>query len=100
MNRFSDFNIKYEGTSFIGDKIRMDKVLNREIIIHGYRLTDSNYNKNKSKKCLHLQVEVDGEKKVIFTGSDVLISMIKKVEQEDMPFKTIIIKENEHFEFT
>lgn len=56
--------------------------------------------KKDKMQTLHLQVEVDGEKKVIFTGSDVLISMIKKVEQEDMPFKTIIIKENEHFEFT
>jgi hypothetical protein len=37
---------------------------------------------------------------VVFTGSDVLISIIKQVEESDFPFKTTIVKNGEHFEFT
>lgn len=100
MKKFSDFGIKHELPSFTGDKIKIVKVLNKEIIVHAYKLTDSNYDKNKSKKCLHLQIEIDGAKRVVFTGSDVLITMIQKVSKDGMPFTTTIIEENEHFEFT
>jgi hypothetical protein len=49
---------------------------------------------------LFLQIEVDNEKRVVFTGSDVLLSQIKQVNPEDLPFVATIIKNGEHFEFT
>jgi hypothetical protein len=47
-----------------------------------------------------LQIEVDNEKHVVFTGSDVLINIIKQIGEEDFPFQTTIVKSGEHFEFT
>jgi hypothetical protein len=37
---------------------------------------------------------------VVFTGSDVLISQIKQVDPEQLPFAATIIKNGEYFEFT
>jgi hypothetical protein len=43
---------------------------------------------------------MDGEKRVVFTGSTILIDTIKQVPKEKFPFETIIVKENEYYEFT
>ncbi len=64
-----------------------------------YMIKDSKFGKN-NEKCLYLQIEFKGRKHVIFTGSIVLLEMIQKVPKSDFPFKTIIIKEDEHFEFS
>ena len=52
-----------------------------------------------NKDCLHIQISIGENKHVVFTGSNVLINMIKKVSTEDFPFKTTIIKSNEYFPF-
>jgi len=49
---------------------------------------------------LMLQLEVDAEKRILFTGSDVLIGQIQHVKKEDYPFKATIVKEGEYFQFT
>jgi len=41
MNNFKDFDIKAEINSFTGDKIKIDKVLNKEIKILGFKIEDS-----------------------------------------------------------
>jgi len=83
-----------------GSKITIARILNREITVLSYRIEDSKFPKNESGKCLFLQIEVDNEKRVVFTGSDVLLSQIKQVNPDDLPFVATIIKNGEHFEFT
>lgn len=100
MKKFSDFNIQHNSAGMTGEKIKISKVINRQIIVHQFKIEDSKYPKNKSGKCLHLQIEMDSVKWVIFTGSDVLINQIKQVPEDHFPFETIIVKNNEHFEFT
>jgi hypothetical protein len=98
MKKFSDLNI--QSTSyFVGDKIKIVKILNKEIIVHGFKIEPSKYPKNKSGNVLTLQIEISGEKQIIFSGSDVLMDQVKQVEVGDFPFKTTIIKNGEHFEF-
>lgn len=99
MKSFSDLNIPAPVGSFVGDKVKIAKIMNRQIIIHDSRLEESKYPKNKSGKVLILQLEVDGTKHVLFTGSDVLISQIQHVKKEDYPFIATIVKEGEHFQF-
>jgi hypothetical protein len=99
MKRFKDFDIK-QGDSFTGDKIKIDKILNREIAVLKYKLEDSKYPKNKSGKCLHLQIEMSGTKYIVFSGSDYLMGQLKQVGESDFPFSTAIVKSNDHFEFT
>jgi len=100
MNRFSDLNIKRPNQALLGDKIKIDRVLNQEIKVLGYRISKSQYSKNKSGMCLSLQVEFAGEKRVIFTGSDVLQTIIKQIPEDKFPFLTTIVKEGESLIFS
>lgn len=99
MNSFKDFGIKPQSKSFEGEKIKIDRILNRTIEVHEYKIEDSKFEKGNGK-CLYMQIVVEGAKRVLFTGSVNLMDMIQQVPQEKFPFKTVIIKENERFEFT
>ena len=96
MKSFKDFGIKTEDKGFVGDKIKINKILNREIAVLAYKIGDSKYN----GKCLHLQIQLGDTKHVVFTGSKNLMESIVMVSKDDFPFKTTIVEENERFEFT
>jgi hypothetical protein len=93
--RFSDFADEPEVLD--GDKIPIERVLNKEIEIIGYRVTSSKYPKNKSGKCLTLQFTADdGERHILFTGSDVLIEQTERYG-EKIPFLAVIKKINKYY---
>lgn len=98
MINFKDLGIKPKITTFVGDKIKIDRILNTEIIIHGFKIEDSK--KKPGTKLLTLQIERNQTKNIIFTGSNVLIDMISQVPKEKFPIITTIIKDNERLEFT
>lgn len=100
MNQFRDFNIKSELKSFGGEKIKIQKVLNKEIIVQDYKVEASKYTDKGDGQRLVLQVLVDEVQHIIFSGSIVLREMIAKAPKEKFPFKTIIVQEGERFEFT
>ena len=98
MKKFSDFHIEVS-KPMSGEKIKIAKIINREIVVTDFTISDSKYPKNKSGKCLCIQIKIDNETRVIFTGSDVLIKQINGINKSELPFETIIIKEGEHYEF-
>lgn len=86
--RFCDFADEPEILD--GDKVSIERILNKEIEVIGYRIRQSKFTKNNSGQCLTLQfVNSDGERRVVFTGSDVLISQMKKYGNQ-VPFVAII----------
>jgi len=89
MQRFADF--ADDPAILDGAKIKIDDVLNQELVIIGYAVKDSKFSKNKSGKYLTLQVKIDSEKRVLFTGSDVLIEQMEKYG-EKIPFFAVIRK--------
>jgi hypothetical protein len=95
--RFADF--AQERLPLDGDKIRLDEIINRELLITGYSIKRSKYDKNRSGKCLTLQVEVDSERRVVFTGSDVLIEQMEKYGNQ-VPFLTTIKKIDRYYTLT
>jgi hypothetical protein len=99
MKSFKDLNIKTHSDLLIGEKVKISKVLNKDIVITGFKIEQSKYPKNKSGKCLCLQIELEEENRVIFTGSDVLINIMEQVNKGDLPIQTKIIQEGEHYEF-
>ena len=100
MNSFAEFNIKLNNKSFEGEKIKINKVLNKEIIVFDFNISDSKVYKEKGTgKCLKLQIEYNNEKRIIFTSSCGLIEMIEQVPKDGFPFTTKIIQENERFIF-
>jgi hypothetical protein len=99
MKKFSELGIKPSTNRLTCEKIKIAKILNKEIIVKGYRLETSKFGKNKSGKCLYLQIELEKNNHIVFTGSDVLIDLIQQVDDEHFPFVATIIKEGESFEF-
>lgn len=99
MKQFKDFGITPVITGLVGDKIKIDRILNKEVTVEGFQIKDSKYEKG-SGKCLYLQLIVENEKRVVFTASAILMDTIQKVPAENFPFATKIIKENERYQFT
>jgi len=93
MKKFSEFSDEH---ILDGDKMKIDDVLNIEIKIIDSRLSKSKY---IDKKCLTIQFELNNEKHVLFTGSEVLINLIEKYKNE-IPFETTIRKINKYYTFT
>lgn len=100
MKRFRDFARSKKVLD--GEKIAIAQVLNKEIVVLDYSVAESKFDDCKTRcsgKCLTLQVTVDGVKRVVFTGSDVLLKQVREYEAE-MPFITTIIKVDQFFTFS
>lgn len=98
MMNFKDLGIKPSKQMFVGDKIKIARLMNREIVVNAFEVRDSKY-PEKGKDALVLQIEFDGEPRIVFTGSRILIDQIRQVEESDFPFTVTIVKNGEHFEF-
>lgn len=98
MNNFKDLKIKPIAMSFVGEKVRINKVLNSEIVVCDYKIEDSK--KKPGTKYLTLQIERKGDKEILFTGSNILMSTIEQVPKEKFPFSTTIIQEDQRYQFT
>jgi hypothetical protein len=104
MNRFGQFNIKVAPKGFEGEKIKMSKILNREITVIDFKIEESKvkaFKENGSGKCLHLQISFNDELHIVFTSSSGLIDAISQIPKEGgFPFTTTIIQDGERFMFT
>lgn len=98
MKNFKEMGITVASRAFVGDSIKIERLLNKEITVHYYKIVDSN--KKVGTLCLYLQIEYDGEKRVLFTSAQALMEAIQKVPKENFPFTATIVKQNERFEFT
>ena len=98
MTNFKDLGIKAQPNSFVGDKMKIDKILNQEIKVTGFKIDKST--KKENSDYLTLQIERNETKFVVFTGSKILMQMIKEVPDDKFPFTTTIVKNNEYPEFT
>jgi len=94
MNRWADLNIPLpERKNFIGEKISMSKILNKDVEIIDYKIEDSK--KCEGGKCLTLQLRFAGESRVLFTGAQFLIKQIEKVEKNNLPVVVCIVKQED-----
>ena len=64
-----------------GDKKSLSEITDKQIIITGYKITKSKF---KEDNYLAIQYELDGEKYVTFTGAQVLIEQLKKMDHASM----------------
>jgi len=96
MKRFSDFSS--EETPLDGAKVKLDEILNQEVEIIAFRLSESKFSKNVSGKYATVQFNTPEctLPRVFFTGSDVLITQLEKYKEE-LPFMTVIKKINKYY---
>ena len=78
--RFADFNTRPIG--FEGDKLRMQEILGREILITGFRILSGKY---KTAHCVQFQFELDGMRYVTFSGSAVVANQLTE-NRDRLPF--------------
>jgi len=96
--RFSELGVHVGVESLTGEKIKISKILDKEIMVKAFKVTESKY--DKDKHCLKIQIEISGENKVIFTGSEMLRKQIEQVGEADFPFQTVIKSVEETYQFT
>ena len=100
MKNFKDFGITVTSRNFEGDKIKIDKIINKEIIVKDYKIENSKFQEKGNGKCLYIQILLSGENRVLFSGSGYLMDMIEMVPKDSFPFKATIVRQNERLEFT
>ena len=96
MHKFSDFA---EESSLDGDKVKITDVVNREIVVKGFKITPSRFKKSNSEKCLTLQFDIDGKTCILFTGSTILADQLEKYK-EHLPFVATIVKIDRFYSFS
>ena len=98
IHSFSDFAVEEQALE--GDKVKIESILNKEIILTRYKIRDSKYSDN-NKMCVAVQFyEPDNpEKRIFFTGSGVIQDLLVKYN-DNLPFKTVIKKIDRYFTFT
>ena len=94
MNRFSEF--AEEESQFEGKKISIEDILNIEITIIDFNIKKS---KIKDGNYVTLQIEINGKRRIVFTGSVVLAKQCEKYKNM-FPFITIIKKIDKYFTFS
>jgi hypothetical protein len=85
--RFADF--AQEEGPLDGEKVKLDSVLNLEVLVTGFKVKKSKYGASNSGNCLTVQFEQAGARKIFFTGSEVLMRQFEKYGGE-VPFLATI----------
>ena len=91
MKKFSDFSS--EGDVFDGEKMKLATLLDKEICILQYKIRRSKY-QDKHENYVIVQftdTDENGEHKIFFTGSGVVMEQLEKYEDE-LPFQTTLKK--------
>jgi hypothetical protein len=89
--KWSDLNIPLlTRKHFIGEKISVAKIINKDIEIIAYKVEDSK--KCEGGKCLTLQIKYAGESRVLFTGAQYLIKQMERVRADQLPVMAKIVK--------
>lgn len=92
---FSDF--AKDKLPMPGDKKRLGEILNKEILVTDFRVTQSK--QRDGEKCLQIQFVMNSNVYVLFTGSSVLIDQIQSAKDK-IPFKTSVVKVDRYFSFS
>lgn len=77
----------------MGDKIKIERIFNKTIVVEGFRIKPSNF--EGKGNCLTLQIKIGDTDHIVFTGSQVLMDMIAKVPSDGFPFETKIVKQDD-----
>jgi hypothetical protein len=93
--KFSDF--AEEPKKLDGEKVSIDSILNKEILILGYKIGMSKFKENANYTTV--QFSMGGSNHVFFTGSAVLAEQIKKYDDK-IPFTATVQKINRYYSLT
>jgi len=72
-------------------------VLKKKIIIHDFAVKPSKYGANKD--CLHLQIEFEEERRVMFITATYLTEVLNVIPKSSFPFEATIVNPEGYFRF-
>lgn len=100
MKSFSELGIKPSAGNIRGPKIKIKELLGKEIIVHNnFKLEPSKFGNNK--KCMHMQIQYEGNMRLVFTTAHALIDIMQQAKDKDgFPFTATIRRQNDRYEFT
>lgn len=85
---------------FEGTKIEINELIDRNIVLHDFKIEKSKYPKPGKENCLHLQVAIGEIKYISFTPTLALINQVSQMDKNDLPITTKIIKVGKRLEFS
>lgn len=97
VKRFSDF--AKEAGPLDGTKVKIEEILDKEILVIGCRIKESKYSKSNSSKCLTIQFVMNEKRYIVFTGSAILVEQMEKY-QDEIPFLVTIRKIDKYYTFS
>jgi hypothetical protein len=93
-----------------GDKIKIEEIINKPIVVTGYKIDNSKFYRKQNEKVIKLQFYMadDTKKKkfVLFSGSSVLQEQIAETEEQlkgmglPLMFETTIAKISNYYAFS
>lgn len=94
--KFSELGITAKSKTLLGDKLKIERIFGREINVEAFVIKPSTLPEAKAgDMCLHMQFTLNGNRHVVFTGSEKLQTMILQVPDDKFPFTTTIIKQED-----
>ena len=100
LKSFKSLNVPMPSIGFEGTKIDIQELIDRDIILHDFKIEDSKFPKPGKEKCLHLQVAIGEIKYVSFTPTLRLIRQATSIEKGQLPITTKIIRAGKSLEFS
>lgn len=94
IKHFSDF--AKEQSPLEGSKLKLEDIVNKEILVLGYRVKPSKYGK---APCVTIQFVLNEEKHILFTGSTILKEQLEKYNDQ-LPFYATIKKVDRYYTFS
>ncbi len=91
-NDFADISDGNDFGSIAGRKMQIKDVLGRDIVITGFQTAPSR--KKQDAKCVTIQFLLDGQLRIIWTGSIVLQRLLEKYSDK-LPFQAKIQRCND-----
>jgi hypothetical protein len=99
IKNFGDFNIQQTNSSFVGEKIAPKKILGKNIVIHHFKIEKSKIEPKPGKTevpCTMIQIELNGEKRVVFSSSRHVLDTLKQVPLDGFPFMCRIMEQEDN----
>lgn len=93
MKTFSELGIKPVNNSYVGDKIRIDKLIDKPIVVEKFKIQASKFEKGHGK-CLYMRIKLNEEEHVVFSSSVGLMDILTMIKESDFPFQATITKNN------
>ena len=107
MDEIPEFNTLVENKVIDGDKVRIDDILNKEIVVTAFHISTSKYKDKGCGYCVKVQFyyldDTSKTKRIFFSGSGVIKDQLEevkaKLEKECKPllFKSMVKKVGNYY---